>query len=250
MLKFFKYANLLPTHYESDKYIEVYRKVFEEVYEVDPDSYDGMEESWYKKYDDFYGITLPKHFDDRTSMEPLTVEKLIFLHSLTMKGTENDYIIGKIRNDTTWAYNPTFPLLHAPPEHVQPLLEVLCEWFNSWWKVTPTMSTSEVTEFALSMIPRIVLIHPYMDGNKRTSRFLANIILHHRNLSIFKWDFNDMQLRTEYQHSFGRALMRGDLASCVDLHMRKPGFVDFKREDGTEDKFYEMVGGVLFGEEE
>ena len=134
-----------------------------------------------------------------------------------MKGTENDYIIGKIRNDTTWTYNPTFPLLHTPPEHVQPLLEVLCEWFNSWWKTIPTMSTSEVTEFALSIIPRIVLIHPYMDGNKRTSRFLVNVILHHRNLSIFKWNFKDMQLMKKYRHSFGRTLMRGDLASCVDL---------------------------------
>lgn len=160
--------------------------MFQDVYEVDPDSYDRMEESLCKTYDDFYGLTLPKHFDDTIYMEPLTVQKLIFLHSVIMKGTENDYIIGKIRNDTTWAYNPTFLLFYALPEHVRPLLEVLCEWFNRWWKTILIMSTSEVTEFALSIIPRIVLIHPYMDGNKRTSRFFVNVILHHRNLSIFK----------------------------------------------------------------
>lgn len=57
-----------------------------------------------------------------------------------------------------------------------------------------------------------------------------------------------MQLRIEYQDSFGRALMRGDLASCVDLHKRIPDFVHFKRGDGTEDIYYEMAGRALFGE--
>src|SRR5436190_13150746 len=81
-------------------------------------------------------------------------------------------------------------------------LSNLCDWINHWLPRVANMSSSSKKEFVLSIIPRIVVIHPYMDGNKRTSRLLPSIILYRLDMSIVEWNFSDHNLRTQYQHRF------------------------------------------------
>ena len=90
------------------------------------------------------------------------------------------------------------------------------------------------------------MIHPYMDGNKRTSRLLANTVLHRLNMSIIEWDFTEEELRNKYQLRFGRALMSGNLASCLDLHKGLSGYPKFT--ESSESEYYEKFAVILFGE--
>ena len=61
-----------------------------------------------------------------------------------------------------------------------------------------------------------------------------------------EWDFSDMTLRKQYQENFGRALMSGNLASCVDLHKEVPGYP--KPIEPFESQYYERFAVTLFGE--
>lgn len=232
----------------SESYIDTFRNVYEQVYNVDPNSDDTLDDSLWERNNKFYGISTPEHEVDK--LEPafpyITVDKLILLHEIAMDGTDNDYVIGEVRNSTTWAYNPIFPILHSPPEHLHPLLSNLCYWINHWLPRVTNMSSSRKKEFALSLIPRIVMIHPYMDGNKRTSRLLANILLHRLNMSIVEWNFSNHELRTQYQRRFGLALVSGNLGSGLELHTKVPGFPKFT--EAAQGQYYESLGVTLFGE--
>ena len=62
-------------------------------------------------------------------------------------------------------------------------------WVNGWWTRIAEMPLIERRQFALSLIPRIVINHPFKDGNKRTSRLLTNVLSHKMNLARFRVGF-------------------------------------------------------------
>jgi Fic family protein len=159
----------------------------------------------------------------------LTISKLNRIHELATNDFENNDIVGRIRNKTTFAYNPFHPVTHAPPEHVRLLLQGFCGRFNRWFPLVEKMSIVKRKEFALSLIPRIVTIQPFMDGNKRTSRCLTNIVLRKMNLTTFEWDFSNRVLRQTCQRIFADMLMTGNLPGCVALRQRVSKFKPFKQ---------------------
>ena len=90
---------------------------------MDSNSDDTLHDSLWERYDKFYGISTPEHEVDelKPAFPYMTADNLILLHEISMNGTDNDYVIGNVRNSTTWAYNQYFPILHSPPEHLYPL---------------------------------------------------------------------------------------------------------------------------------
>lgn len=63
---------------------------------------------------------------------------------------------------------------HVPPApaSVEPLLEEFVDWMNS-----EEMQDLHPVEFAALAHYKLVYIHPFMDGNGRTSRLLMNLVL-------------------------------------------------------------------------
>jgi fido (protein-threonine AMPylation protein) len=218
-----------------------------EIYPLKSDSISGeLDKDLFVEYEKFYGLTMPKP-PSEANIHYLTTSKLIQLHEMAMRNSENDDIIGKIRNRTVWAYNHFHPIVHAPPEHLEDLLTSLCSWVNNWWPSVANMSSTKRREFALSLIPRIVILHPFMDGNKRASRLLANAVLYRMDLPTFEWDFEDIELRSSYQLDFANLLMSGNLPGCVALHQRVRKYELFKQSVRNK-TYYESVGMVLFKE--
>jgi Fic/DOC family len=168
-----------------------------------------------------------------SSFASRTLETLILLHTIAMNDTGND-VIGKFRNDSTWAYNPMYPILHTPPEHLRPGLMHLCDWINNCLPEVKNMPPSLQEEFAMSLTSN----RPYMDGNKRTSRLLTNVMLHRLNLPVIEWDFNDFHLRQDYQLALAKASMKGDLPACIELHKQVPGYPKFTK--GTKNEYYKL----------
>lgn len=100
-------------------------------------------------------------------------------------------------------------------------------------------------EFALSLIPRLVMIHPSTDGNKRTSRLLTNVVLNEMDLTNFEWDFSNIKLRKLYQIHFAELLISGDLSGCIKLHQRVGDYNPFK--GSFKDRiYYTGIGMELF----
>ena len=103
-----------------------------------------------------------------------------------------------------------------PPaaEEVKDLMDGLIEWLNS-----PEASKLHPIEFAALAHYRLVVIHPFYDGNGRTSRLLMNLIL-------MQWGFPPVSIEVTDRLKYYEKLEEGNkgdirpfirfIASCAE----------------------------------
>ena len=203
----------------SDFYICLYNSIFHRIYDVpnaENNNIDQDDGARWKEFDRFYGLSYPSApLLDKPPQLPLSVDMLKLLHIFAMKDDNDkdpECNVGYFRNKSHWAYSP-WPIVYAPPEQVNPLMTQFCGWFNSWWIHVENLSAREFREFSLSMIPRIVMVHPYMDGNKRTARLFTNVLLNGRLGYFYDWNYKNIKKREKYQQKFARGSLTGDFPS-------------------------------------
>ncbi|NBP06215.1 MAG: helix-turn-helix domain-containing protein [Bacteroidetes bacterium] len=111
---------------------------------------------------------------------PLTERFLLDIHALVLRGIDKENA-GRYRDVQVRIGGST----HIPPNAlvVPQKMEALFEWYYKNQHMHPVLLSAEMHE-------RLVSIHPFIDGNGRTSRLLMNLIL--------------------LQHGFVIANLRGD----------------------------------------
>ncbi|MBS9768316.1 MAG: Fic family protein [Flavobacteriaceae bacterium] len=119
--------------------------------------------------------------------EPITERLVMEIHSLILKGIDNRNA-GKYRNVPVMISGAK----HLPPQpYAVPIeMERLLLWYNEHKETLhPIVLSAEMHE-------RLVTIHPFIDGNGRTSRLLMNLILLQNGypIAILKGD-SDNRLR-------------------------------------------------------
>lgn len=119
--------------------------------------------------------------------EPITERLITEIHALILKGID-DRNAGKYRNIPVMISGAK----HVPPQpYAVPLeMEGLIKWYNeNKDSLHPIVLSAEMHE-------RLVSIHPFIDGNGRTSRLLMNLILlqYGYPIAILKGD-SDNRLR-------------------------------------------------------
>src|SRR5437763_7775908 len=107
-------------------------------------------------------------------------EHLVAIHKALMIPAPNSQIAGKLRTSQNWIggndYNPCgADFVPPPPEEVDALLVDLCDLVN-----TDHLPPLIQAAIAHAQFERI---HPFDDGNGRTGRALAHIILRRRGLA-------------------------------------------------------------------
>ena len=100
--------------------------------------------------------------------EPITEHNLLQIHSLILQGIDNANA-GKYRTVQVMISGAK----HIPPQPylVQKEMENLFIWYNE------NKDKLHPVELSAEMHERLVTIHPFIDGNGRTSRLLMNLIL-------------------------------------------------------------------------
>lgn len=116
-----------------------------------------------------------------TSKESITERIISNIHSLILKGID-DKNSGKYRDVQVLISGAK----HEPPQPYKVPLQMreLLKWYNyNKDKLHPIALSAEMHE-------RLVTIHPFIDGNGRTSRLLMNLILlqHGYPIAILKGD--------------------------------------------------------------
>jgi len=108
---------------------------------------------------------------------------LLELHKLVTKETlENPADEGSLRNQQVAVVNrATGQIIFMPPptDQVATLVEEYLEWFNS----EEADEIDPVLEAGLAHY-ELVRIHPFVDGNGRTARVMASIVLFKRAFDI------------------------------------------------------------------
>ena len=97
----------------------------------------------------------------------ITLDDLLQIHRRVM-GHADPIAAGELRTTQVYVSEHVPP----PPGRIHPLLESFIEWLNA----PETLSLHPVKYAALAHY-KLVFIHPFSDGNGRTSRLLMNLIM-------------------------------------------------------------------------
>ncbi len=133
--------------------------------------------------------------------KPFKLTDLLELHKLVTRDTlENPADEGSFRNQQVAVVNrATGQIIFMPPptDQVATLVEEYLEWFNS----EEADEIDPVLEAGLAHY-ELVRIHPFVDGNGRTARVMASVVLFKRAFDIKRFfaldDYYDKDRRAYY----------------------------------------------------
>ena len=115
--------------------------------------------------------------------KPINERMVLQLHTLVLRGIDRENA-GRYRQVQVRISGST----HIPPDvwQVPIKMEELFSWYHEHLNMHPVLLAAEMHE-------RLVSIHPFIDGNGRTSRLLMNLILlqHGYAIATLKGDFDD-----------------------------------------------------------
>lgn len=139
--------------------------------------------------------------------EPITEHNLLQIHSLILQGIDNANA-GKYRNVQVLISGAK----HVPPQPylVAKQMEDLFFWYNE------NKNVLHPVELSAEMHERLVTIHPFIDGNGRTSRLLMNLILLQNGfpIAILK---GDAENRLKYYSALESAQTENDKKPFLNL---------------------------------
>ncbi len=136
--------------------------------------------------------------------EPITEWNIKNIHQLVLKEIDDDNV-GKYRDENVKIKGAT----HIPPDYliVPELMEKLIINYEDWKKYHPIIR-------AALLHGELVKIHPFVDGNGRTSRLVMNLSLMN---SGYLPVIVKKEKRLEYYNALDKAHITGDYTDFVKL---------------------------------
>jgi Fic family protein len=180
-----------------------------------------------------YHAALQKIKSFSSIQEPFTQKDIQYIHALVMGGGKIKIKPTPYRDGQNAIYDSnTKKIIYLPPEakDIKKLMSDLVEWINQ----------TEQNNFPCTLCAAIVhyqfaTIHPYFDGNGRTARLLATIILHRggydlkglysleeyyaKNLQAY---YNAISIGPSHNYYLGR--VQADITSWLDYFCK--GMID------------------------
>ena len=136
--------------------------------------------------------------------EPISEWNIKNIHQLILKDIDNENA-GRYRKENVTIKGAT----HIPPDYlkVPELMEKLILTYNTWSEYHPIIQ-------AALLHGELVKIHPFVDGNGRTSRLLMNLVLMNNgyNPAIIK-----KESRLKYYEALDKAHTTGNYTDFVKL---------------------------------
>lgn len=116
----------------------------------------------------------------KLSKQPLTEKIIKEMHAIIQKGILKGKLRGEYREAQNAIYDSrTRKPVYFPPEakDVSPLMKSFAEWLNQKSDLHPALKAG-IAHY------QFVVIHPFMDGNGRTARALATLILYREDYDL------------------------------------------------------------------
>ena len=105
---------------------------------------------------------------------------------------------------------------YMPFQKVPDKLKEFCDWLNAELAVIDREDIADIYRLSFEAHFRLVTIHPWVDGNGRTTRLLMNVLQHHFGLPLSKVL---KQRKTEYIQALIEAREAKDAAIFVSAMM-------------------------------
>lgn len=114
--------------------------------------------------------------------QPLSKTLLLHIHRLVTEGLIPAHQVGRLRQDVVVVHNPyTGQVIYLPPDHadVPALVDELLAF------VQTNRTVLDPVILAGLFHKQLVVIHPFMDGNGRTTRLATNVLLAGLDINTF-----------------------------------------------------------------
>src|SRR3989344_5933110 len=132
-----------------------------------------------------YQDAILQMLQDSAQKKVLNIASILNYHGMAMRHVPN--IAGKIRTDEVYIKgNPNFKITLA--KNIKKELDALFEEYNKFIK-KDKLSIKEILDFATYFHNEFQHIHPFVDGNSRTTRLITFHLLQSRDIPIFDIPF-------------------------------------------------------------
>jgi len=139
---------------------------------------------------------------DFAKRDPFTIKDFLEIHKMvTDKTMENPEDEGVFRNREVFVGNRfTGEVVHKPPstDKVSLLIDSFLDWFNS----KEVIEVDSVIHAGIAHY-EVVRIHPFIDGNGRTARIMAALVLYRRGFDVKRFftldDYYDSDRSSYYK---------------------------------------------------
>lgn len=140
----------------------------------------------------------------RKSHQFITQQDILDIHKIILSGIDDNWA-GKYRNTEVFirGSNAEFPLPHL----IAPQISKFIEWLQGQQEINPVQVAADAHY-------KFVTIHPFIDGNGRTTRLLMNLILHIHGYPMTVIRNED---RTSYLNSFETVRIKQSFEPFYDL---------------------------------
>ena len=119
--------------------------------------------------------------------------------------------------DQTWDWAGTYRRINknlgVPWEHVAVEVHKLLKDTDFWL----AQSTWSVRESAIRLHHRIVTTHPFVNGNGRHARLLADVLLYNHDLPRIQWGDSELNVPGEARSAYLHALRAADAGDYTPL---------------------------------
>lgn len=144
-------------------------------------------------------------------------ENILKIHRLTTEGILSQRESGRYRKGPVYiVQRPSNKVIYTAPK--AKVVEKMMKDFSRWLQKMETTNISPVIMAAVGH-HQLVTIHPFVDGNGRTSRALATLILYRREYDIKKMfaleDYYNLDRQSYYQ-AIEKARKDKDLTSWLE----------------------------------
>lgn len=132
-----------------------------------------------------YREAMVQMLKDTTERKPLSLQSILTYHKIAM--SHRSYLAGSIRTIKVHIKgNPDFKT--TPPEKIREELEIFFEKYNNFIK-RKNVPLEDILKFAAAFHNEFQHIHPFEDGNSRTTRLITFHLLQSLNVPILDIPF-------------------------------------------------------------
>jgi hypothetical protein len=189
----------------SERLIEIFTVVYN-ITDEDAEEEDLEAEELAQRFSHFYRLFEPIPPNDTHTHPVPNSESLLELNKLAISPEETSSLRMMPASGGAWSavYPHPLELLYLIPK----LFQHIQGWVH-YFDSDP--NTELIDDFCRSLIPKLVSVHSFLNGNKRTARLLFNIVSIRLNRTAYFWDFTDEGKRLNYQLNFTKSILLGDL---------------------------------------
>jgi hypothetical protein len=131
------------------------------------------------------------------------------------------------------------------PEELPMIVNKLLLWINGW--VIYIEDHPRCVNFKTAIIAKIVGVHPFIAGNKRTGRFLAEIIATKLNTMTYVYEFTKRDMRLhESSYDFTRFCWLRDYEGLKQLHEQVRTRPSKSNQEQQDDEFRTLFSTFFF----